>query len=43
MHFVLEGLETAEDLRISKALDIPLGQGFYLGRPEPTSFYKNEA
>lgn len=43
MHFVLEGLETAEDLRLSKSLDIPLGQGFYLGRPEPSSFYKNEA
>jgi EAL domain-containing protein (putative c-di-GMP-specific phosphodiesterase class I) len=39
IQFVLEGLETDEDLHITKTLDIPLGQGFYLGRPQPSSYY----
>jgi diguanylate cyclase (GGDEF)-like protein len=30
---IAEGIETAEHLRAVRLLDIPLGQGFYLGRP----------
>jgi diguanylate cyclase (GGDEF)-like protein len=32
---VAEGVETAEDLRLLRDLGIPLGQGWYLGRPAP--------
>lgn len=43
MHFVLEGLETKEQVQITKSLDIPLAQGFYLGKPQPSAFYEKEA
>ncbi len=32
---VAEGIETAEDLRALRDLDIPYGQGYLLGRPAP--------
>ncbi len=31
---VAEGIETAEDLRVLRDLGIPLGQGYFLGRPD---------
>ncbi len=33
---VAEGIETAEDLRVLRDMGIPYGQGYFLGRPEPT-------
>lgn len=32
---IAEGIETGEELRALKTIGVPLGQGFYLGRPEP--------
>jgi len=33
---VAEGIETADELRVVRDLGIRFGQGYYLGRPEPT-------
>ena len=33
---VAEGVESADDLRVIRDLGIPWGQGYLLGRPEPT-------
>jgi EAL domain-containing protein (putative c-di-GMP-specific phosphodiesterase class I) len=32
---IAEGIETAEELTVLRALDIGLGQGYLLGRPAP--------
>lgn len=32
---IAEGIETAEQLALARALDIPYGQGYFLGRPAP--------
>ncbi|HZE91988.1 MAG TPA: EAL domain-containing protein, partial [Rhizobacter sp.] len=33
---VAEGIETAEDLRVVRDLGIGLGQGYFMGRPQPS-------
>jgi diguanylate cyclase (GGDEF)-like protein len=33
---VAEGIETADELRVVRDLGISLGQGYFLGRPQPT-------
>ena len=33
-----EGIETHSELEVLRALGIPLGQGYYLGRPETAPF-----
>jgi EAL domain-containing protein (putative c-di-GMP-specific phosphodiesterase class I) len=38
---ILEGIETAEDLKIAQSLSITLGQGFLLGRPQLLTNYAN--
>ncbi|WP_312113392.1 EAL domain-containing protein [Brevibacillus reuszeri] len=35
IQLVLEGMEEPEDLAIAQALGVPIGQGFFLGRPNP--------
>ena len=32
---ITEGVETAQELEVMKALGVPLSQGYYLGRPQP--------
>lgn len=34
VHLVAEGVESAEDLTALREVGVPLGQGYYLGRPE---------
>lgn len=36
---ILEGFECEADLLIAKELGVTFGQGFFLGRPKPLSFY----
>ncbi|MGY0694728.1 EAL domain-containing protein [Virgibacillus sp. FSP13] len=36
---VLEGFECKEDLLTAKAMGVPFGQGFYLGKPKPIRSY----
>lgn len=39
-HLILEGIETSDTITCAKQLGIPLGQGYYLGKPEPLTTYK---
>jgi EAL domain-containing protein (putative c-di-GMP-specific phosphodiesterase class I) len=32
---IAEGIETADEFRIMKALNVPMSQGYYLGHPQP--------
>jgi EAL domain-containing protein (putative c-di-GMP-specific phosphodiesterase class I) len=32
---IAEGIETAQEFEVMKALGVPLSQGYYLGRPQP--------
>lgn len=32
---ILEGIETEEDLKLAKSLGVDIGQGYFLGKPEP--------
>ena len=40
---VAEGIETAEDLRVVRDLGVSLGQGFFMGRPDPAPREQIEA
>lgn len=39
---VLEGIETEEDMQTAISLGVQLGQGYYLGKPEPVRHYVNQ-
>jgi EAL domain-containing protein (putative c-di-GMP-specific phosphodiesterase class I) len=38
---ITEGVETAQELEVMKALGVPLSQGYYLGRPQPAKQWQS--
>jgi EAL domain-containing protein (putative c-di-GMP-specific phosphodiesterase class I) len=39
---IAEGIETESELAVLRSLDIPLGQGYLLGRPAPIAAWVHE-
>jgi EAL domain-containing protein (putative c-di-GMP-specific phosphodiesterase class I) len=36
---IAEGIETGDEFRIMKALNVPMSQGYYLGHPQPAGHW----
>ncbi len=39
---IAEGIETAQEFEVMKALGVPLSQGYYLGRPQPAKQWHHD-